>query len=88
MLKQKNIVIDLDTWDKLKILSNTINTSISEIIRTAIQKYLKEETKNNLAYQMQTLTPILTDKEEEQEIMNDLKLLNKKGIKYGKKIKL
>ena len=88
MLKQKNIVIDTNIWDKLKLLSDTVNMSISKIIRNAVDKYLKEETTDNLVYQMRTLTPPLQDEQEEQEITEDLKAITKNKIVYGKKIQL
>lgn len=84
---RKSIVMDEELWNDLKIFTEIHKNSISSVIRNAVKTYLEENTKEDLAYKMRTLTPFV-DNEEQEELEKVLKNLTPDHFETGEIIKL
>lgn len=84
---RKSIVMDEELWNDLKIFTEIHENSISSVIRNAVKIYLQENTKEDLAYKMRTMTPFVDD-EEQKELEEVLKNLTAEHFETGEVIKL
>ena len=84
---RKSIVMEEDLWENLKIFTEIHKNSMSSVIRSAVKNYLKEQTKDDLAYKMRTLTPFVDD-DEQKELEEVLKNLTSEHFETGETIKL
>jgi|GEM_PF-4251135 len=86
---QKNIMINPELWEKAKILAETLNgENISSIIRKALESYIEEEKKGNLAYRMRTQITEYVDDEEQKELEEILSNLTDEDLEIGEIIEL
>ncbi len=84
---RKSIEMDEELWNDLKIFTEIHKNSISSVIRNAVKIYLEENTKEDLAYKMRTMTPFVDDSEQE-ELEEVIKDLTPDHFKTGEIIKL
>ena len=80
-------MVEDNLWNALKVFTEIHKESLSSVVRIALKKYLDEETKDDLAYKMKTLTPYIDD-EEQKEIEGILSKISKEDLEVGEVIKL
>jgi hypothetical protein len=90
MMARKNIIIDNEKWNTLKVITETKkNKSISKIISLAVDKLIEDEFNNNLAFKLKMIAmDKYVDEEEEMDIENDLKSMSKEELKIAGKLEI
>ena len=78
---QKNIMIEPELWQQAKLFAETTKEhNISSVIRKALEKYIADNTENNLAYKMKMAVTEYVSKEEQAELDSVLKDVLSKPI--------
>lgn len=83
----KSISIDGVLEKRLKTYAELSKQSSSKVIREALSEFLKRKTKNNLAYKMRIMTPIISY-EEQEDIEKSLNNLTADDLEVAEVIEL